>query len=315
MSKTALITGSNGQDGHYLARHLLSMDYTVYGLVRRSSQPRKPDDDRIILLEGDMTDEVSLRNAVLESEPDEIYNLAAQSHIVSSNKSPIVTMDVNGLGVQRLLQAIVDLNPKIRFYQAGTSEMFGGLSRESSNESTPFHPRSPYGCAKVYAHHSVVHYRERFGLHASNGILFNHESPRRGAEFVTRKITLAIGRIKAGRQSELVLGDTSSHRDWGFAGDYVKAMHLMLQQPEGDDYVVGTGKTHTVQHFVDRAFYEAGLDPEKYVKTSPEFRRTTDVPFLRADASKAARVLPWRPTVDFPSLIRMMVEADINEHN
>lgn len=308
--KNALITGLHGQDGSYLAEHLLSLGYEVYGLVRRSTQKRAPIDSRIRLIEGDMSDEVSLRSAIEESAPDEIYNLAAQSHIVSSNKAPLVTMDVNGLGVQRLLQAIVDINPRIRFYQAGTSEMFGGLDSNASSEATRFHPRSPYGCAKVFAHHTVVHYRERFGLHASNGILFNHESPRRGEEFVTRKITRALGRMKVGLQDKLILGNVDAYRDWGFAGDYVKAMHLMLQQPEGGDYVVGTGKTYSVRTFLHTAMGLLAPIEGQIITQSDSMARTTDVHHLRADPSLAERVLGWKPETTFSQLVRMMVESD-----
>jgi GDPmannose 4,6-dehydratase len=313
--KSALVTGISGQDGSYLAEHLLSLDYKVYGLVRRTSVRNL---DRIIhlrdqveLLAGDLLDQNSLINAIIESKPDEIYNLAAQSFVPASFSQPVLTGEFTALGVTRILEAIRVVNPKIRFYQASSSEMFGKVEAVPQNEDTKFHPRSPYGVAKLYGHWMTLNFRESYGIFAVSGILFNHESPRRGHEFVTRKITLAAAKAAAGLQKELRLGNLDAQRDWGFTGDFVKAMHLMLQQPEPRDYVIGTGETHTVREFVEHAFSHLGLDWQKYVVIDPKFVRPAEVDLLISDPRRAREELGWTPTVSFPDLVKMMVDADV----
>ena len=315
--KTAFVTGISGQDGSYLAEHLVDQGYKVFGLVRRTSG-RNPNldrithlSDRVELLNGDLLDQNSLINAIAESRPDEIYNLAAQSFVPASFSQPVLTGEFTALGVTRILEAIRVVNPKIRFYQASSSEMFGKAESVPQNEQTTFHPRSPYGVAKVYGHWITVNFRESYGIFAVSGILFNHESPRRGPEFVTRKITLAAARIAAGKQKELRLGNLDAQRDWGFTGDYVRAMHRMLQQPEPIDYVIGTGETHTVREFVDLAFSCLNLDWQKYVVIDPKLVRPAEVDLLIADPRRAREELGWVPTVTFRELVRMMVEADV----
>lgn len=311
--KKALITGITGQDGSYLAEYLLNLGYSVHGTLRRSSSFNTGRIDHIFerlhLHYADMSDGGSLRNAIIKSTPDEIYNLAAQSHVKTSFEIPEYTADVTGVGVLRLLDAAREFAPEARIYQAGSSEMFGN-EPAPQNENTPFRPRSPYGCAKVFAHNAAVNYRESYGMHVSNGILFNHESPRRGETFVTRKITKALGRIKKGLQFELVLGNLDARRDWGFAGDYVKGMHLMLQQGEPDDYVIATGETHSVRKFLDEAFGYAELDWRQYVLIDEKYFRPAEVDMLQGDASKAERILGWKPKTTFKELVRLMVDAD-----
>jgi GDPmannose 4,6-dehydratase len=313
--KRALITGITGQDGSYLAEMLLEKKYLVYGLVRRLSTPNisRIDHilDKIILVEGDLTDQSSLNNAMKEVQPDEVYNLAAQSFVGTSWNQPVLTGDVTGMGAVRLLEAVRHFCKDARFYQASSSEMFGKVQEAPQNENTKFYPRSPYGCAKVYAYWMCVNYRESYGMHISNGILFNHESPRRGLEFVTRKITDGVARIYHGRSKELKLGNLEAKRDWGYAGDYVKAMWLMLQQDKLDDYVIATGRSHSVKEFVELAFNEAGLDWEDYVKVDPKFFRPAEVDYLVGDYSKARRVFGWEPSVKFEELVKMMVKADV----
>lgn len=306
----ALVTGVSGQDGHYLSELLLSKGYEVFGMVRRSSAaPRIP--AGVVPVQGDMLDAHSLSNVIAETKPDEVYNLAAQSHVGESFQQPFVTAQINGLGAHALFEAIRNIVPKARVYQASTSEQFGGLEDTPYSETSPFHPRSPYGCAKVYAHQMAVFYREAYGLHISCGILFNHESPRRGEEFVTRKITRAIGRILAGTQSVLTLGNLNAVRDWGYAGDYVLAMHEMLQMNSADDYVIATGESHDVVDFLNLAFDIANLPRARYVKTDITLLRPSDVHTLRADPSKATKALGWKPTVSFHGLVERMVTADI----
>ncbi|HEY8346561.1 MAG TPA: GDP-mannose 4,6-dehydratase [Symbiobacteriaceae bacterium] len=311
---TALITGITGQDGSYLAEFLLERGYTVVGLRRRTSQPNL---DRIRHLkdlrleDGDLLDQASLIRVLEKVQPDEVYNLAAQSFVGTSWRQPLLTGDVTGLGVTRLLEAIRTVNPSIRFYQASSSEMYGKAQETPQNEKTPFYPRSPYGVAKLYGHWITVNYRESYNLFACCGILFNHESPRRGSEFVTRKISEGVARIKLGLARELRLGNLDARRDWGFAGDYVRAMWLMLQQPYPDDYVIATGETHSVREFVELAFAHVGLNWQDYVVVDPSLFRPAEVDALVGDASKARRVLGWEPTVRFPDLVAMMVEADL----
>jgi len=315
MTKRALITGITGQDGSYLAELLLDKGYEVYGAVRRSSTPSNERiahlGDRVTLLAGDLSDAASLLDAVEESQPDEVYNLGAQSFVGDSWRQPIYTGDVDGLGVARLLDAIHRVKPDARFYEAATSEMYGMVREVPQTEMTPFHPRSPYGVAKVYGFFMTLNYRESFGMHASNGILFNHESPRRGMEFVTRKITNAVARIKLGMDTELRLGNLDAKRDWGFAGDYVEGMWMMLQQDRPDDYVLATGETHTVQEFCQLAFQHVELDWEQFVVVDPKFVRPAEVDILLGDASKAKSVLGWEPRVSFQGLVEMMVDADL----
>ena len=316
---TALITGITGQDGSYLAEFLLSKGYTVVGVVRRSSTT--PYEriahlvDRIELVSADLLDQHSLVEAFASCQPDEIYNLAAQSFVQTSWNQPVLTGEFTALGVTRMLEAMRKAAPKARFYQASSSEQFGKVQETPQRETTPFYPRSPYGVAKVYGHWITVNYRESFDLYAVSGILFNHESPRRGLEFVTRKVSDAVARIHLGKSKELRLGTLDARRDWGFAGDYVEAMWLMLQQSEPDDYVIGTGKTYSVQQLVETAFGIVGKDWREYVVQDPRFMRPAEVDLLVADPSKAARQLGWRPKVDFPGLVKMMVEADIERHS
>ncbi|HOA04358.1 MAG TPA: GDP-mannose 4,6-dehydratase [Candidatus Fermentibacter daniensis] len=322
--KKALITGITGQDGSYLCELLLDKGYEVHGIVRRSSsfnrsriehliQDRETYGSRLFLHYGDMTDSSALNRILEKCGPDEIYNLAAQSHVRISFDMPEYTGDVDGLGVARLLDAVreVGLTRECRFYQASTSELFGATP-PPQNETSPFHPRSPYAAAKLFAHWMVVNYREGYGMHASSGILFNHESPRRGENFVTRKIAVAVARIACGLQKRLVLGNLDAGRDWGHAKDYVEAMYLMLQQPAGDDFVIATGSMHTVREFADLAFGFAGLDYRDYVDTDPSYLRPTEVDALRGDASKAHRLLGWRPRITFEDLVREMVDHEMD---
>jgi GDPmannose 4,6-dehydratase len=313
--KRALITGITGQDGSYLADLLLEKDYEVYGMVRRSSTENFERinhlTDRITLVQADLLDASSLVEALEEARPDEVYNLGAQSFVPTSWKQPVLTAEFTAVGVTRLLEAIRRVDPNIRFYQASSSEMFGKVREVPQNEQTPFYPRSPYGVAKVYGHFITVNYRESYGLFAVSGILFNHESPRRGLEFVTRKITDAVARIKLGLADEVRLGNLDAKRDWGFAGDYVEAMWLMLQAEEPEDYVVASGEEHSVREFVDIAFEHAGVDPERHVVVDPEFLRPAEVDHLVGDATKARQKLGWEPKVSFRELVEIMVDADV----
>ncbi len=313
--KTALITGINGQDGSYLAEHLLGQGYKVYGLVRRTSIRNLERVSHLLeqieLLNGDLLDQNSLINAVAEAQPDEIYNLAAQSFVPASFSQPVLTGEFTALGVTRMLEAVRIVNQKIRFYQASSSEMFGKVQSVPQDEETKFHPRSPYGVAKLYGHWITVNFRESYGMYAVSGILFNHESPRRGTEFVTRKITLAAARIAAGKQKELKLGNLDARRDWGFTGDFVEAMRLMLQQDEPKDFVIGTGETHTVQDFVQAAFGHVGLDWKKHVVIDPKLVRPAEVDLLISNPRRAREELGWTPKVSFAELVRMMVDADV----
>jgi GDPmannose 4,6-dehydratase len=315
MAKRALITGITGQDGSYLAEFLLGKGYEVYGIVRRSSTVNVERiahiQDRLILLHADLLDQNSLINAVREADPCEVYNLAAQSFVPTSWFQPVLTGEFTALGVTRVLEAIRVLNPQIRFYQASTSEMFGKAEEIPQNERTRFHPRSPYGVAKVYGHWITVNYRESYGLYTCSGILFNHESPRRGFEFVTRKVTHGAARIKLGLQEELKLGNLDARRDWGYTGDYVRAMWLMLQQEEPDDYVVATGVLRSVRELVEVAFDHASLDWKSRVKVDPKYLRPADVDILLGDASKARARLGWAPQVGFEEMIREMVDHDM----
>jgi GDPmannose 4,6-dehydratase len=313
--KTALITGVTGQDGSYLAEHLLEKGYKVYGLVRQTSVRNLERishlADRVEVVNGDLLDQNSLINAVADSKPDEVYNLAAQSFVPASFSQPVLTGEFTALGVTRMLEAIRVVNPKIRFYQASSSEMFGKAEQVPQDEMTKFHPRSPYGVAKCYGHWITVNFRESYGLYAVSGILFNHESPRRGTEFVTRKVSLAVARIAAGQQKELRLGNLDARRDWGFTGDFVQAMRLMLQQETPRDYVIGTGETHTVQEFVEVAFSLLGLDWKKYVVIDPKLVRLAEVDLLISNPRRAREELGWTPRVTFYELVRMMVESDV----
>lgn len=315
MDKTALITGITGQDGSYLAEFLLDKGYQVYGLVRRLSSPNLNRIahivDRITLLDGDLTDQSSLDTALRMAQPDEVYNLGSQSFVPTSWNQPTLTGDVTGLGPTRLLEAIRHYRKDIKVYQASSSEMFGTAEESPQNEKTRFHPRSPYACAKVYAYHLAVNYRESYGMFVCNGILFNHESPRRGIEFVTRKITDGVARIHYGLAKELRLGNLEAKRDWGYAEDYVKTMWLILQQEKPDDYVIATGETHSVKEFAELAFKEVGLNWENYVVVDERFRRPADVHELCGDASKARQILGWKPEVTFEQLVKMMVKADL----
>lgn len=319
MVKRALITGILGQDGPYLAKTLLSKGYKVYGLIRRYSNPNFENldylgvTDKVDYIEADMTDESSLINVIKAIRPDEVYNLAAQSFVGDSWQMAKLTTEVNALGVLYLLNAIKLFSPTTNFYQASTSEMFGlGNTDGYQNEQTPFHPRSPYGIAKVYAHWMTVNFRESYGLFTCSGILFNHESPIRGIQFVTRKITDGVAKIKYGLATKLNLGNLEAKRDWGFAGDYAEVMYLMLQQDKPDDFVVGTGQNHSVRDFVELAFQFVGIpDWKKYVVIDPRFKRPAEVPALKAKADKARKVLGWKPTVNFKELVKMMVEADL----
>jgi GDPmannose 4,6-dehydratase len=313
---TALITGVTGQDGSYLADFLLEKGYRVIGMVRRTSTINfdriRHIQDKIEIAQGDLLDQMSLVDLLSEYRPDEVYNLAAQSFVPTSFRQPVLTGEFTALGVTRVLEAIRIVNPKIRFYQASSSEMFGKVQEVPQTERTSFYPRSPYGVAKVYGHWITINYRESYNLHASSGILFNHESPRRGLEFVTHKVTHAAAQIKLGRARELRLGNLEARRDWGFAGDYVQAMWLMLQRPAPDDYVVATGETHSVRELCELAFGHVGLDYGDFVVQDERFFRPAEVDLLVGDASKAGRVLGWEPHIGFRELVEMMVDADLN---
>ena len=322
--RRALITGITGQDGRHLSEHLLAQGYEVFGLLRGQHNPKRaivehevPD---VRLIEGDLTDQVSLISAIQQTQPDEVYNLGAMSFVALSWNQPELTGNVTGLGALRMLEAIRIVQGSspsgasgsgIRFYQASSSEMFGAAEDVPQSEATRFHPRSPYGVAKVLAHHMTVNYRESYGLYACSGILFNHEGWRRGPEFVTRKISRAVARIKLGRQDTLTLGNLESKRDWGYAGDYVEAMHLMLQQDRPDDYVIGTGECHSVRDFAEAAFQCVGLNWEEYVTLDSSLLRPAEVDILQADASKARKALGWQPRVTFNGLVELMVESDL----
>jgi GDPmannose 4,6-dehydratase len=312
----ALITGITGQDGSYLAEFLLEKGYEVYGMVRRSSTETSSRIrhiiDRITTVQGDLLDQLSLVNILRDIEPDEVYNLAAQSFVPASWNQPILTGEFTGLGVTKMLEAIRLVNPQIRFYQASSSEMFGKVREVPQKETTPFYPRSPYGVAKVYGHYITMNSRESYGLFACSGILFNHESPRRGLEFVTRKITHGVAKIKLGLGTEVRLGNLDAKRDWGFAGDYVRAMWMILQQEQPEDYVIATGVTHSVQDFVERAFAAVDLDWEPYVTIDPRYVRPAEVDLLVGDYSKAKQKMGWVPTVDFNRLVKLMVDADLH---
>ena len=314
-ARRALITGITGQDGSYLAELLLSKGYEVYGIVRRSSTETferiRTIKDQIKLIQADLTDQVSVIGAISEAKPNEVYNLAAQSFVPTSWKQPILTGDVTALGVTRVLEAIRVVDKSIRFYQASSSEMFGKVQQIPQNESTPLYPRSPYGVAKVYGHFITVNYRESYDIYAVSGILFNHESPRRGLEFVTRKVSDAVARIKLGLSDSLSLGNLDAKRDWGFAGDYVRAMWMMLQQDTPGDYVVSSDRQHTVRDLCEAAFSHVDLNWQDYVKIDPAFQRPAEVETLLGDSSKARRVLGWKPEVDFTGLVHMMVDADL----
>jgi len=316
LAKRALITGITGQDGSYLAELLLSEGYDVYGVVRRASTENYERIEhlrgKITLLQADLLDQSSLVQVIRESNPTELYNLAAQSFVPTSWAQPVLTAEFTAIGVTKVLEAMRAVNPEIRFYQASSSEMYGKVLEVPQSEDTPFYPRSPYGVAKVYGHYITVNYRESYNLHASSGILFNHESPRRGLEFVTRKVTDGVARIKLGLASEPRMGNLDSQRDWGFAGDYVKAMWLMLQQDTPDDYVVAMGETHTVKELVQLAFDRVGLDWEKYVVIDPRFIRPAEVDLLIGQPAKANKVLGWVPQTSFPTLVNMMVDADMD---
>ncbi len=324
MAKTALITGITGQDGSYLAELLLEKGYEVHGLVRRSSsfntqridhlyQDVHEDNIRLQLHFGDLNDASSLNRVIEKIAPDEIYNLAAQSHVKVSFEVPEYTAEITGVGTLRLLEAIRETEVPARFYQASSSEMFGMVQAVPQSETTPFYPRSPYGAAKVYSYWIVTNYREAYGIHASNGILFNHESPRRGETFVTRKITRAVANIKAGLQDKLYLGNLDAKRDWGFAKDYVEAQWRMLQQDEPEDFVIATGETHTVGEFAERAFARVGLNSADYVEIDPRYYRPTEVDLLIGDATKAKEKLGWEPEVSFEELVDLMVDADVED--
>ena len=311
----ALITGITGQDGSYLAEFLIKQGYEVLGMVRRTSTINfdriRHFQDQVTLVQGDLLDQVSLLNILEEHKPDEVYNLAAQSFVPTSWTQPVLTGEFTALGVTRILDAVRLVNPKIRFYQASSSEMFGKVREVPQSEATPFYPRSPYGVAKVYGHWITINYRESYNLFACSGILFNHESPRRGLEFVTHKITNAVAKIKLGIDSELRLGNLDARRDWGYAPDYVRAMWMMLQQDSPDDYVIATGETHSVQEFCEEAFKFVDLDWREYVVQDERFMRPAEVDLLVGDPSKAGEILGWEPTVTFGDLVRLMAEADI----
>jgi len=315
MKKRALITGITGQDGSYLAEFLLEKGYQVFGMIRRSSYEKL---DRIAhlqqkleLIQGDLLDQNSLAAAIRQAEPAELYNLAAQSFVPTSWNQPVLTAEFTALGVTRLLEAIRQINPKIKFYQASSSEMFGKVRASPQDEGTPFYPRSPYGVAKVYGHFITVNYRESYGLFASSGILFNHTSPRRGMEFVTRKVATGAAAIKLQKQAKLKLGNLDAKRDWGFAGDYVRAMWLMLQQEKPDDFVIASGQSHSVQELVELAFSRLGLDWKQHVEIDPALFRPAEVEHLVGNAAKARRALGWEPKVSFAELVRMMVDAEL----
>ncbi len=320
--KKALITGITGQDGSYLAELLLSKGYEVHGIIRRSSsfntaridhlyKDLHDNDVRLYLHYGDLSDGAGLREIISKVAPDEVYNLAAQSHVRVSFDAPVYSVDIDALGTMRLLEIIRDVNPDIRFYQASSSEMYGKVRETPQKETTPFYPRSPYACAKVFSYWQTVNYRESYDMFCCNGILFNHESPRRGETFVTRKITRAATRIKLGLQDKLYLGNLDAKRDWGFAGDYVEAMWLMLQQDKPDDYVVATGETYSVREFLEETFSLLELDWKKYVEQDPRYMRPAEVDLLLGDATKAKEKLNWQPKTDFKSLVKMMVDSDM----
>ncbi len=313
--RRALVTGITGQDGSYLAEFLLEKGYEVYGLIRRSStvnfeRIRHIQND-LHLLSGDLLDQNSLMFAIQQARPQEVYNLGAQSFVPASWAQPLLTGEITALGVARLLEAIRSTDAGIRFYQASTSELFGKVRESPQTETTPFYPRSPYGVSKVYGHWITINYRESYDMYACAGILFNHESPRRGLEFVSRKITNGVARIKHGKDSELLLGNLDSRRDWGYAGDFVRAMWMMLQQPEPDDFVIATGRDRTIREFCQAAFGSVGLDWERYVKVDERFLRPAEVEVLRGDSSKARRILGWEPEVSFEEMVAMMVERDL----
>jgi GDPmannose 4,6-dehydratase len=313
--KTALVTGITGQDGSYLAEHLLSLGYRVYGLVRRSSLANYGRLDHIrkdvVLIEADLLDQLSLIRALELAKPDEVYNLAAQSFVPTSWEQPVLTGEITGLGVTKILEAIRQVNPQIRFYQASSSEMFGKVLESPQNEHTPFYPRSPYGAAKCYAHYITVNYRESYGMFCVSGILFNHESPRRGKEFVTRKISDGVARIWRKEETHLLLGNLDARRDWGYAGDYVKAMHLMLQNAAPVDFVIATGESHSVRDFVCTAFSYLGMDWQMHVLQQQNLFRPAEVHTLVGDAHRAHQILQWKPEVSFDELVIMMVESDL----
>ena len=315
MSKKALITGITGQDGSYLAEFLLEKGYQVSGLVRRLSTPNEDRlgqlKDHVQIIEGDLHDQTSLIRAVDQAQPDEVYNLAAQSFVGTSWGQPELTSDITGLGVTRMLEAVRTVKPDARFYQASSSEMYGKVLEIPQRETTPFYPRSPYGVAKAYGHYMTVNYRDSYDMFAVSGILFNHESPRRGLEFVTRKITDGVAKIKAGQAKELLLGNLDAKRDWGFAGDYIEAMWLMLQQEKPDDYVISTGEAHTVREFCEIAFQRVGLNYQDYVKINEKYMRPAEVEYLLGDCKKAQTQLKWTPKVSFKELVNMMVDADL----
>jgi GDPmannose 4,6-dehydratase len=319
MAKRALITGITGQDGSYLAEWLLEQGYEVIGVTRRLSTSNYWRIDhllgRIELRVADLLDQLSLIKVINEVRPTELYNLGAMSFVPASWDQPMLTGEFNSQGVTRVLEAVRHVDPSIRMYQASSSEMYGKVREVPQTEQTPFYPRSPYGVSKVFGHYITVNYRESYGLFACSGILFNHESPRRGLEFVTRKVTDAVARIKLGRADRLALGNLDARRDWGFAGDYVKAMWLMLQQDRADDYVIATGVSHSVRDLVEVAFGHVGLDWQAFVQLDPAFLRPAEVDHLIGDASKARQELGWSPTVDFPGLVRMMVDADLERHS
>jgi len=315
--KTALITGITGQDGSYLAEFLLDMGYLVVGMVRRTSTINfdriKHIQDRVEIAQGDLLDQSSMMELMREYQPDEVYNLAAQSFVPTSFTQPVLTGEFTALGVTRILEAIRHVKPDARFYQASSSEMFGKVVEVPQRESTPFYPRSPYGVAKLYGHWITINYRESYNLFACSGILFNHESPRRGLEFVTHKVTHAAARIKLGMQKELRVGNLEARRDWGYAGDYVRGMWMMLQQDKPDDYVLATGETHSVQELCEVAFAHAGLNWQDYVKIDPKYYRPAEVDLLIGDPTKAGHILGWEPEVTFKGLVEMMVDADLKD--
>ena len=317
--KTALITGINGMDGSHLADFLLEKDYKIYGVERRSSTKNRTNtkhlEGKITFLQGDLTDQNSLLRCLKESNPDEVYNLAAQSFVGESWNTPEHTSEVTGLGVLRILEAIREFNPKIKFYQASSSEMFGRMVENPSNENTPFYPRSPYGVAKLYGHWITKNYRESYGMFACSGILFNHESEKRGIEFVTRKISDGVAKIKLGLSDHISLGNLDAERDWGYAPDYVEAMWLMLQQDSPDDYVIATGVKHSIRDFLDAAFKHIGIkDWSSYIKQDPRYMRPAEVDVLRGDYAKAKKQLNWEPKTSFSELVQKMVDSDINKY-
>ena len=315
MSKKALITGITGQDGSYLADFLLEKGYEVYGMVRRSSMEKfdriEHIHDKINIRQADLLDQYSIIKLLEDVQPDEIYNLAAMSFVPTSWNQPVLTAEFTAIGVTRMLEAVRAVNPRIRFYQASSSEMFGKVKEIPQSENTPFHPRSPYGVAKVYGHWITVNYRESYDIFGVSGILFNHESPRRGLEFVTRKVTYTASKIKLGLEKELRMGNLDAKRDWGYAGDYVKAMWLMLQQPEPDDYVIATGETHSVKELVETAFSYLEMDYKDYIVIDERFIRPAEVDLLIGDNSKAKKKLGWKPAINFQGLVKMMVDADM----